>query len=253
MLIRILKTFTLCALLLGTFIAAASVAYAHPSTAQSSSSPSNESATFFDDSHVHEIDVLSGTLFVNEFMADNDTTLQDPQGTGFPDWIELYNAGATDIDLQGMYLTDDLTAPTKHAITQTLIVPANGHLVIFADNDPDQGTNHLTFKLSSLGEQIGIFDSDGSTLIDSYTFGVQSSDVSEGRCPDGGATWEFFTTPTPGTANASCKTPTQVGLVALQTQTPTTPMLIPVSVIVVLLMGTTLGCALRSRGSKPHA
>ena len=63
---------------------------------------------------------LSGTLFVNEFMAENDTTLQDPDGTGYPDWFELYNAGSTEIDLQGLYLTDDLTDPTQHAITQTL-------------------------------------------------------------------------------------------------------------------------------------
>ena len=43
---------------------------------------------------------LSGTLFVNEFMADNETTLEDPDEAGsYPDWIELYNAGSETIDL----------------------------------------------------------------------------------------------------------------------------------------------------------
>lgn len=33
-------------------------------------------------------------LFINEFMADNETTIEDPNEPGeFPDWLELYNAG----------------------------------------------------------------------------------------------------------------------------------------------------------------
>ena len=147
---------------------------------------------------------LTGTLFVNEFMAENDTTLQDPDGTGYPDWFELYNASSADVDLQGLYLTDDLTDPTQHAITQTLTVPANGYLILYADNDPDQGVNHMGFKLGSSGEDLAIFNSDGTTLIDGYTFGEQTADTSEGRCPDGGDVWTFFTTATPGASNEPC-------------------------------------------------
>jgi len=56
-------------------------------------------------------------LYINEFMADNDSTIQDPDGSGgYPDWIELYNAGPNAIDLGGMYLTDDANDPTKWMI-----------------------------------------------------------------------------------------------------------------------------------------
>jgi hypothetical protein len=55
-------------------------------------------------------------LYINEFMADNDDTIQDPDGSGYPDWIELYNAGPNAIDLGGMYLTDDMNDPTKWMI-----------------------------------------------------------------------------------------------------------------------------------------
>ena len=56
-------------------------------------------------------------LFINEFMADNETTIPDPDGSGgYPDWIEIYNAGANTIDLGGMYLTDDINEPTKWMI-----------------------------------------------------------------------------------------------------------------------------------------
>ena len=164
---------------------------------------------------------LTDTLFINEFMADNDTTLQDPDGSGgYPDWIELYNAGSADLDLQGLYLTDDLTDPTQHAITQSLTITAGGYLLLYADNDPDQGANHLGFKLGSGGEDLAVFNTDGATLIDSYTFGEQTADISEGRCPDGGDTWVFFSVATPGASNEPCGAAPVISGVS---QSPTAP------------------------------
>jgi hypothetical protein len=55
-------------------------------------------------------------LYINEFMAENDTTIQDPDGEGYPDWVEIYNAGTSAIELGGMYLTDDANDPTKWMI-----------------------------------------------------------------------------------------------------------------------------------------
>ena len=49
-----------------------------------------------------------GNLKINEFLAANDTVNQDPQGD-YDDWIEIYNSGNSQIDMSGMYLTDDLT------------------------------------------------------------------------------------------------------------------------------------------------
>ena len=43
---------------------------------------------------------LSAQLFINEFMADNTSTISDEQGK-YEDWIEIYNAGSTAIDLGG--------------------------------------------------------------------------------------------------------------------------------------------------------
>ena len=56
-------------------------------------------------------------LVINEVMADNGETLEDPCEAGdFPDWIELYNASDSPITLNGMYLTDDVNRPTKWQI-----------------------------------------------------------------------------------------------------------------------------------------
>ena len=47
-------------------------------------------------------DTSAATLVVlNELMADNDSTVPDPQGD-FDDWLELANIGETDVDLSGM-------------------------------------------------------------------------------------------------------------------------------------------------------
>lgn len=185
---------------------------------------------------------LSGTLFVNEFMVDNDTILEDPdEADSYPDWIELYNAGATDIDLQGLYLTDDLTAPTQHAITQSLIISAGGYLLLYADNDTEQGANHLGFKLGASGEDLAIFNTDGATLIDSYTFGEQTTDISEGRCPDGGDTWVFCPSATPGATNEPCGAAPVISDVSHTPKSPTATQ--PVTVMATITDDATVNSA----------
>ncbi len=43
---------------------------------------------------------LSSDLVINEFMADNETTVADQDGE-YDDWIEFYNNGNEDISLSG--------------------------------------------------------------------------------------------------------------------------------------------------------
>jgi hypothetical protein len=144
-------------------------------------------------------------LVINEFMASNDFGPVD-EFENHDDWIEIYNAGDEAIDIGGMYFTDDLTdltnsqIPADNPILTT--IEAGGYLVIWADKEPEQGALHLAdVKLSGDGEQIGLIDVDGTTIIDSLTFGEQTSDVSYGRLPDGSDTWQFFDVPTPGESN----------------------------------------------------
>ncbi|HDQ72712.1 MAG TPA: hypothetical protein ENN19_11555, partial [Chloroflexi bacterium] len=150
-------------------------------------------------------------LFINEFLASNRTVLKVPDDdaslTGnYPDWIEIYNPGPEDVDLGGRYLTDRLDNPTRFRIPQGVAVPARGFLVFYADGNPERGPLHTNFRLDRTGEAVGLFDVDvvGNRPIDVYTFGAQQADVSEGRCPDGGAWGNFFANPTPGAANQPC-------------------------------------------------
>lgn len=143
-------------------------------------------------------------LKINEFLASNDYANLDPFG-GNDDWLEIYNAGAEAVDIGGMYITDDLSEPTKWQIPDTqsdstTILPGC-FLILWADGEPEQGVLHIDPKLSGGGEQIGLIASDGVTVIDSLTYGEQTADISQGRLSDGTDAWEFFTNPTPGYTN----------------------------------------------------
>jgi hypothetical protein len=144
------------------------------------------------------------TVVINEFLASNEGIFQDPGDPGdFPDWFELYNTTATPINLEGKYLTDDLTMPDKFAIPAGLIIPAYGHLLFIADGQPEQGANHTNFKLDKDGEVIGLYERTNTGLkeVDVYVFGVQTANVSEGRYPDGSDTWTQLGVATPGGRN----------------------------------------------------
>lgn len=148
---------------------------------------------------------LSGqTIFINEFMASNGQTIADENGE-FDDWVEIYNAGSTPFDLGGKYVTDDLSEPTQWQIPTTnpslTTVPAGGYLILWFDGDEEQGALHMSPKLGGGGEQIGLYDADGSTPIDTLTYGEQMTDISEGRAPDGSTIFVKFTIPTPNEMN----------------------------------------------------
>ena len=144
------------------------------------------------------------TVVINELMASNNNSGQDPQGQ-YEDWIEIHNYGATDIDIGGMYLTDNLSDPDKWRIPDNnpalTTIPAGGYLLIWADNDIDDEGLHANFKLDADGEQVGLVDSDGANSIDSVTFSGQTTDISYGRYPDAGQDWRFFPTASPGSEN----------------------------------------------------
>ncbi len=146
----------------------------------------------------------TGILLINEIMADNDSVFQDPNEAGaYEDWFEIYNPGSAAVNMSGMYITDNLSNPTKWKVPDGVSIPAGGRLVFMADNEPAQGSQHTTWQLSGDGESLGGYDTNGTTLVDSYTFGTQQTDISVGRASDGAATWTYFKPATPGAANAA--------------------------------------------------
>ncbi len=145
-------------------------------------------------------------ITINEWMASNTGTLVDSADGHYDDWFELHNAGPTPVNLAGYTLTDNLTNKTQFVIPSGYSVPANGYLLVWADNDSSQNSTndprlHANFALSKGGEAIGLYAPDLSP-VDTVTFGAQTNDVSQGRWPDGNSgSYYFMTTATPGLAN----------------------------------------------------
>jgi hypothetical protein len=143
-------------------------------------------------------------LWINEIAAVNNGFIADENGE-YDDWIEIYNFGDDDLNLSGLYITDNINNPTKHLLSEInpgdLLIPSGGFLILWADNQPLQGARHLNFSLSGSGEYVGLYTED-QALIDGIEFGQQISNVTYGRNSDGGQ-WNYFTTPTPGAANGN--------------------------------------------------
>ena len=155
-----------------------------------------------------EFEVMSATvnLHLNELVANNRTSLFDETGEA-TDWIEIHNSSSETIDVAGLYLTDDLTNPKKCRISDrspsvTKIAP-NGYAVFYADGKPNLGAQHLNFKLSSSGEQLGLSEEIAHEMVyyDSLSYSAQIMDLSYGRYPDVSGDWLILEKATPEQPN----------------------------------------------------
>jgi spore coat protein H len=143
----------------------------------------------------------SPSVIVNEFMADN-KSIADPAGQ-YDDWIELYNPTSAPVMLTNKYLTDKSTSLTKWKFTQpNLVIGPGEYRIVWCDEEPLQEGIHAMIKLSAGGEFIALTDSDGVTVLDSLSFGPQTSNFSFGRYPNGSSGWGFMN-PTPLAANSA--------------------------------------------------
>lgn len=162
------------------------------------------------------------SVVINEWMADNTTTLADPADNDFEDWFELYNPGTEPADLAGFYFGSSLTNRFEFLIPPGYTVPAGGYLLVWADGETSQnGSNradlHVSFKLAKSGDAIGLFGADG-TIVDFVSFGAQSNNVSQGRFPNGAGDIYFMPDPTPRAANAAGQTNTAPVLAGIPNQ-----------------------------------
>jgi hypothetical protein len=134
-------------------------------------------------------------------MAINDSTIFDESGE-FDDWFEIYNPEEYPVRLEGFYVSDKKDNLTKWQFpaSDIEILPSE-HIIVWCDEDEEQGIAHTNFKLSGSGEFLAIVAPDGVTIVDSISFQQQQPDISYGRTIDGGVEWNFFDSPTPGETN----------------------------------------------------
>ena len=152
-------------------------------------------------------------LVVNEWFASGQYQLGDRTFTN--DFIELYNTDVLPVALGGLYLTDDpATQQDKHQIAALSFISGLGWQTFIADNDEQDGANHVNFQLATENGWITLFATD-LTKIDTVFYGPQTSDVSQGRLPDGGSNYAFFTQPTPSIDSSPPSVPSGLSLTSV--------------------------------------
>ncbi|HNA57469.1 MAG TPA: CotH kinase family protein [Chitinophagales bacterium] len=149
---------------------------------------------------------LSGQVVINEYSAANYSDIADNYGE-YEDWIELYNAGATAVDLSGYHLSDRIGSPTKYTIPPGVNISAGGYLRFWCSNrNTAVGTNyHTNFKLTqTTGAEDVVFADAAGTVLDTRELNnPNQTNHSWGRYPNGGADWKIFTDPTPNASNST--------------------------------------------------
>lgn len=138
---------------------------------------------------------------INEVMADNETTIMD-NNDKYEDWIEIYNSSNIPLSLGGLFLTDGKTEWEIQKSDST-IVPAKGFLILWADDDVEEGVLHCNFKLSKSGEKLELYSKDEGKIIeiDEIEFDSLGADKSYGRLVDGEEKFGILNEPTPGNPN----------------------------------------------------
>jgi hypothetical protein len=120
-------------------------------------------------------------------MPNNTLTAADQDGE-YNDWVELYNTSNSSINLQGYFLSDRRSEPTKFQFPYVSIA-ANDYLIIWVDKDSLQTGLHTNFKLSASSEQVYFFSPD-TNLIDYVHFYNMQADESIARTKDGNGPFE---------------------------------------------------------------
>ena len=117
-------------------------------------------------------------LKLNEWLASS---------IGAGDWFEIYNADANPVLLTNLYLGTSSTTRTNTRIPALSYISGKGFTQFLADLST-AGQNHCNFTLSGTGESLYLTNTDGTTALNTVTFGAQTKSVSEGRFPDGAGT-----------------------------------------------------------------
>jgi hypothetical protein len=165
-------------------------------------------AQFVSPLRVNEVSA-GNTIYVNDWFKHND-------------WFELYNTTDTDLDVAGLYVSDDENNPVKYQIPTdgvlNTIIPAGGHRIVWADEMDPITQLHTNFKLKNEDNQLLLvcssddFVANNSNYFgkhpemkdfaDGITYVAHRGDQSVGRYPDGGNSFYNMYRPTIERPNA---------------------------------------------------
>ena len=143
----------------------------------------------------------SSPLVINELAPLGTDNCIDFLGAN-EDWIELYNPGPGAVYLGNKFISDDASNWNKWPLPNVTL-DAGEFQLLYADKEPEQGLNHLDFKLDEISETVYISEvqNNARVLIDSITYFNIPINHSFGRATDANPNWIDWTVSTPNASN----------------------------------------------------
>ena len=175
-------------------------------------------------------DFADAPIKINELSAGNDMLVNELFKKD--DWVELYNTTDVDLNVNGLYISDNANKPTKYQIAapndEAAIIPAHGHLIVWCSKRDAQSQIHANFKLGNdEGALVLISSSDEfvannpayfeanpqmKEFADTLHYGPMAYDQTVGRFPDGGNSYYLFNHQTIAYANSILPSDVFVGM-----------------------------------------
>ncbi|MFT4678362.1 MAG: hypothetical protein ACI9RU_000173 [Litorivivens sp.] len=143
-------------------------------------------------------------IFINEVLANNDNNIHDFEGD-FESWLEIFNPNPFQVNMAGYHLSntsDELLYEFPNDMPTLTVIPADGFMLVWCDNETSLTESHSNFTLDTAGGTITLTANDGSGLVDSYDYPTADADISWGRENDGSPNSITFEIPTPRVTNA---------------------------------------------------
>jgi len=141
-----------------------------------------------------KVDISGYKIVFNEYMSNNKRANYISNGAYY-DWVELYNDSDIDLNLNGLYLSDDLNQLNKFKLPDISLKSKNYLVIYLTDGINVPGYICANFKL---GKNDTLVLSNNSEIIDKVDIVDLPDNISYGIKDN---KWQYFTTSTPGSVN----------------------------------------------------
>ena len=140
-------------------------------------------------------------LVLNELCSANRGLVMDEWGD-LDDWVEVFHRGDAPVALDGWGLGQGDDAAPAWSFPAGLTLQPGERVLVWLDDESEEGPLHAPFKLSANGETLSLFapGEAGPTAADTVAVPALRADTVYGRFPDGGE-WASSVWDTPGAPN----------------------------------------------------